>query len=472
MNEENNIEDLFRDKFKNYSPPPPDGLWDKIETKIGAENKKAGFWIFSNFWGKIFSSLFIIAFISAFSAAYFMSKPKVYSNSKKESKIKENVSESSFNLTANENKIFQENKSQKEAEGATNSTSIQKRIDNKQSTKPSEVNNLLSKESELINASDSKSNNNKAEFNSKDNRVDIPPTNNEETSNNLQTFSYSSPLINETDDEINEKEVELIKYLPFPIFLSNQTLSGSLFELETEDKKLNKPSLFVEAYGGPSIAFRRFSSNHSLMFNHKQQAESQLLSYDWGVSVGVIKGNWEFSLGAQVERLGERYNYDGLKEVHDTTVTSHQHPLDPTVMVYDTAVEVHHNHVEHNTNNIYNYLTIPLNIGYQLKLSPKFTLVPTVTTGINILMNAQTSWLDPESLDAVVHSSQDGGDAFRRVNFSNRIQIGLYYGLTDKLSFMVKPEGTILWQSVFTNDQFLNHRPYSFDANFGLRYQF
>jgi phosphate/sulfate permease len=113
MNEENNIEDLFRDKFKNYSPPPPDGLWDKIETKIGAENKKAGFWIFSNFWGKIFSSLFIIAFISAFSAAYFMSKPKVYSNSKKESKIKENVSESSFNLTANENKIFQENKSQK-----------------------------------------------------------------------------------------------------------------------------------------------------------------------------------------------------------------------------------------------------------------------------------------------------------------------------------------------------------------------
>ena len=49
MNEENNIEDLFRDKFKNYSPPPPYGLWDKIETKIGAENKKAGFWIFSNF---------------------------------------------------------------------------------------------------------------------------------------------------------------------------------------------------------------------------------------------------------------------------------------------------------------------------------------------------------------------------------------------------------------------------------------
>lgn len=470
MNEENNIEDLFRDKFKNYSPPPPDGLWDKIETKIGTENKKAGFWIFSNFWGKVFSSLLVIAFITAFSAAYFMSKPKVYSSAKKESKISNKISESSFNLVEDKKNIQQENEILPKTKTTANPISKKQKLENAQQTNSTAKNtsdNKLPAEAQSL-----KSTNNIVDYQSAEITRNIPPTNYEVASNTLQNFSNSSPLITEIDDETKEKKVKPIKYLPFPIFISNQTLAGSLFESETEDKKLSKPSLFVEAYGGPSIAFRRFSSNHSLMLNHKQQAESQLLSYDWGFSAGVLKGNWEFSLGAQVERLGERYNYDGLKEVHDTTVTSHQHPLDPTVMVYDTAVEVHHNHVEHNTNNIYNYLTIPLNIGYQLKLSPKFTLVPTVTTGINILMNAQTSWLDPESLDAVVHSSQDGGNAFRKVNFSNRMQIGLYYGLTEKLSFMVKPEGTILWQSVFTNNEFLNHRPYSFDANFGLRYQF
>lgn len=471
MSDDHNIENLFRDKFKNYSPTPPDGLWDKIDAQIATQNNKGGIWFFKNFWGRIFSGLIILFLISFASAAYLFNTPKVYKKAKVSKLINStpNKQEASFIAIENHNKKSNFKNSKNSFKNSNNSKQQLKEETNNSSSQPEKENSQLNLASNSTKNEESNTikDNNKSAIALIEPPIIVENKSIKSTEESTENFAQL-PVI----DKRNSNLLKSMKLLSFQSPSINQNIVGAKFELEENPSSVKRKSYFIEAYGGPSIAFRRFSSNHNLMLNHKQEAESELLSYDWGLAFGVKKGNWEFSLGAQVERLGEKYDYHGLKEVHDTSITSHQHPLDPTVMVYDTLVEVHQNEVGHKTQNIYNYLTIPINVGYNFKVSPNFSIVPVITTGFNILLNAQASWLDPESLEAVAHSSSDNTNAYRKFNFSNKIQVGLHYSLTDKITFNVRPEAAMLWQSVFNNSEFLNHRPYSIDANLGLRYQF
>jgi len=464
MSDHNEIEDLFRDKFQNFSTSPPPGLWDKIATDIGAQNRKGGIWFF-NLWGRIFSVVVLVTFFISGMFFGIMNEPNVYKNSETEKELKEyntaNLTESLFK-EPNKNQEVTKESNENIVKKADNNNPIETiKLDSKNSAEglktKKQSQNAITANSVIVDENEN------SIFN------EVPPV--AEGSNNLnseRSFSSNNSIFPE--ESRKNENISQISPLGFNPIIESQNIVGSKFEDEKNENFANKPQFFVEAYGGPSFAFRRFNSNHSLMYSHKQQAESQLISYDWGIAIGLTKGKWQFSIGGQIERLGEKYNFDGFKEVHDTSITSHQHPQDPTVLVYDTAIEVHQNEVGHHTQNIYNYLTIPISVGYEVRVSPNFKVVPVITTGVNFLLNAQASWLDPESMDAVSHSSGDGTNAYRKVNFSNKFQIGLHYALTEKLTFIVRPEAALLWKSVFNNSEFLNHRPYSLDANFGIRY--
>lgn len=500
MSEKRNIEKLFRDKLKNFEASPSDDLWDKIEQDLTELAKPTPWWRKRVGWIWISGALVMGIGLAAI---YFLQDENVIIAEKPKLDKVESVqlpTNSQEPVKKNElDKKTTKNVQQSELVTGSFTSSSDNEIKSNASDK-----NVPTKAGEQIDETSSKTNSSNKQKISFNQRIadteksllstekveanSFTPTNSEE---NASTISSSTPtsstesttvLTSEKEKETSyttrkESKNELptipVRKATLPQGFSKPHLISKSFLAEPEaenEKQATAFRWFVSAYGGPSMVFRRFESNHSLMHNHKQQAEKGMISYDWGIEAGMQKGKWEFSIGFQYERLGERYQYEGMKEVHDTSITQHQHPQDPTVWIYDTAVTVYHNKVSHNSANTYNYFTIPINVGYQFSIGSKLTLTPTLTSGINILSSAQTAWLDPESLDPVLHNSEEHQDAFRAVNFSNRLQIGLYYQLNKNFQLLIRPEGTILWQSVFNNDEFLNHRPYAFDANVGIRY--
>ncbi|MFT6206004.1 MAG: hypothetical protein ACJA1O_003631, partial [Spirosomataceae bacterium] len=45
---ENNFEQQWKRKFENASLPPPDGMWNRIETDLAAQKKRTPFFLL---WG-------------------------------------------------------------------------------------------------------------------------------------------------------------------------------------------------------------------------------------------------------------------------------------------------------------------------------------------------------------------------------------------------------------------------------------
>lgn len=478
MSNEKDIEKLFQEKFKNFSPNPPSELWDKISADLPQSSPKKGFWLFSSVFGKGLIAVILVGLVSTPILMLLDDGSKKFAtNNKSLSSDTENVEKRKLNSESDKSSFLAENKVNSNSENQSSQLTEGKKINdeiNSTLTQEDSKNDKEVSESQNFNSGNSLNKSIKqTQPNDKKNSINpaLADTSNSENvliRNNAAEFPLVAQIIS------NENVLEPIEKLSFKTWQKQSKISHLVGDTMPESALKNKPKLryFIDAYAGPSMAYRRFNSNHNLMLSHKQQAESILLSYDFGVNFGVSLKKWEISIGAQIERLGEKYNYSAMKEVHDTSITWHQHPQNPNIMVADTSVQVHHNKVEHNTQNIYNYLSIPVNVGYKFNVSPRFKVIPTFTTGINVLLNANASWLDPVSLNPVVHSSNDGTNAYRKINFSSRLQIGLYYALTEKLYFMAKPEAATLWQSVFINDDFLNHRPFAFEANFGLRYTF
>lgn len=472
MEKKDNIEKQFAKAFENFEMTPPAGMWQAIESSL--QNKKKRRLL------PIFRILGISALV--FSLALYATSEHLNTSLNQNKKAEINL-ENQQKVEKLESELTEEN-----ADLAVgNQTAINEKVENSYIEDKSKDSDLkpISKQAQAFNKEK-----NKDSINSQ-----YIISNNEKTLRNEFAFSeksLDSRVLSDKSDEIINVEKSTpasdkiksqinsnleIKAEDIAEIISNQaeTNNKALIPVSIQDKNSNQKRnlhFILGIYGGPSLSYRRFSSNHNLMQGHRNGNESSAFVYNFGMEAGVrTLKNWEFTIGIAFDRTGEKYAYYGHKTVIDTVLEMHQDPSSGIIW-HDTVINSHQEEVSHGTTNHYDFVSIPFSISYRFEIGPKLSFVPGVAISTGFLIRGQSSWLHPETFDAMIMEKTQHESPYHALTIASRYRLSVHYALNTKWELFFRPEANIIHRSIFKESALLNHKPYSIDANFGLRYSF
>ncbi|GEM_PF-4612785 len=210
-----------------------------------------------------------------------------------------------------------------------------------------------------------------------------------------------------------------------------------------ENFEVTCPKLIVGFTGGAGFSYRTLKSDvHHQLVDHKNSSEHGTVSTSAGVNmVYTFLGNSGIKTGLTYLRVGERYHFAN-------------------------------DHAEHQTTNTYDYFNLDLKFNQTLLCRSKWRLDLAAGTKLNLLNNAQSSWLDPNSFEATAHDNEGDGSPFREYNLVWSADMTGYYFIGQRLFLGMTIEADRFQNSVYKNEVGLDQRPYSFQGylNFGVRF--
>lgn len=195
--------------------------------------------------------------------------------------------------------------------------------------------------------------------------------------------------------------------------------------------------------GGIGISYRTLNSNvHHELVNHKNMAEHAAISSSAGVyGVARLYKHFGFKSGLTFLRVGERYHFEN-------------------------------DHASHETVNTYSYLNLDLKLNQTLFCSGPLRLDFAVGTKVNLLTNAQSSWLDPHSFEAVFHENTGQHSPFRDYNLVWSADFTSYYFFSRKGFVGLTVEADRFHNSVYKDAVGLDQRPYAIQTYFNIGFRF
>jgi len=139
---------------------------------------------------------------------------------------------------------------------------------------------------------------------------------------------------------------------------------------------------------------------------------------------------------------------------------------------YSDKYDFQHDLISHRTRNDYQYIKIPLILGYSLWSNDHSHLYLLGGGNANLLSSAQSSWIDPSLLVPVAHSSQSTNTPFR--SYTAAINLGLDYNfqISDRFKLHFIPSIDSFLNSIYKRETDLNELPYSFNLDIGISYNF
>ncbi len=234
-----------------------------------------------------------------------------------------------------------------------------------------------------------------------------------------------------------------------------------------DEKTINSSTkFFVDLNGGPSFAYRKISGSNSLVQNRNAN-EKQLITYNVGIDVGaIIKNKFIMQVGLAINNKGEKYNFLGQEAkfyiIDSAFYDTVQHVYIADTIQLQSAIE------KHISINKYQFISIPILVGYQFTIKEKWFIEPSAGITFNYLIAARSSWVDPETHHYVDYNKNN----FKSVTISGKIKINIGMNITDKWSVSIQPGYTRFLQSIYKKEDNLKLIPYSYDLNIGLRYKF
>lgn len=202
----------------------------------------------------------------------------------------------------------------------------------------------------------------------------------------------------------------------------------------------NRAQWFITAFGGPNGAYRRLNSDvHSELVDHKNESEKLTLAYDLGLVLTRRKGRLELGAGLYYTLKGEEYDF----RTPD---------------------------ISHTTKNTYSYLGLPISVGYTLFNAGKFQFKPRLEVIPFMLADAQASWLDPFTHDAVL-KEQRVNEPYRQFALGGRINVEASWEASNRVSLFVRPGYSSFLTSIYRKEEGLQQTPYSFDLDFGVNFR-
>ncbi|MBA3704542.1 MAG: hypothetical protein H0W84_01165 [Bacteroidetes bacterium] len=296
----------------------------------------------------------------------------------------------------------------------------------------------------------------------------------------IKTIKETAKLIPENksaDKSVNTKSDTLVSKLDSVKTENNLITADTLKKNGTEKSNTDQNTItdkncfFLELNGGPSLSYRLFSGNNSSVASRNNFEKNQL-NYNLGIDFGVVvKNKYILSLGIGIENKGEQYSFPGKKQmgsrfdsipIYDTTGTIIAYNIDtiPTELFFP----------EYKTQNKYQFIKIPIMIGYCFSIKEKWNITPIVGVNINYLLSASSSWFDPETNQIVNYNKSN--KSFSSISIAGRIKLNIGMNITDKWSISIQPGYTRFLQSIYRKNNAIKLYPYSYDLNVGLRYKF
>ncbi len=223
--------------------------------------------------------------------------------------------------------------------------------------------------------------------------------------------------------------------------VSEDKLLTDLISEEEVPGTLSKFSL--QALGGVGFSYRilRSPANEELQ-THKNDHERYGLTFSFGLGARYhISDALYVGVGLGYASYSERYDF-------------------------------HHDTISHSTVNTYNYIQVPLTLGIRLFNSKRLALYGQMGMVWNSLTEAQSSWVDPNSLSAVSHSNTGSKHPFQENTFQSTLGLDIAIKLNEHWQVNLIPSASIFLNSVYLQSTNLDQKPYSGSLNIGITRRF
>ena len=491
--EKNNLDDLFKDKFKAFSETPDERVWENIEASLNKKKKKRIVPIWWQLGGAAAALALLLYFINPFESDEKTTLPTLVDTEEKGPVDSEQDTETK-NSDA---KTFQE-----------------------------------SQESQVVDASDSNSSS-KGSGTLESEKLDTKTTGNRNSSKTQQSIISKGEVVadntaspeestDETDFALEEKKQNGIQNLKETAVVENKKVEGGQKEqekilspnkpfetkeevavAENEDMKDDTISIFdaikeqegleEEAVAdnsrkrwsmGPSVAPVFFSSvgeGSPIHSNFASNSKSGNLNLSYGLQV-TYNINKKLSIRSGVHRVD--YGYDTNDVVFTSSLTTSTNQLIDNITYAQTSrnlvVESKSNEVEALSDNAsvggtaqpfegrmvqqLGYVEVPMELNYAL-LDKKF--------GINLIGGVSSLFLVDNAVslesDQLITEMGEANNA-NDVNFSTNIGVGFNYEISQKLQLNVEP--IFKYQLNTFSETAGNFRPYSVGVYSGLSFRF
>ena len=205
----------------------------------------------------------------------------------------------------------------------------------------------------------------------------------------------------------------------------------------------NRSRWSMLVYAGPGISYRTLKGDKAKsIVDHRNSHEKMALTYDAGIAGQMrINESSYVRVGLNYSRYAEKYKFQ-------------------------------HDMISHTTKNTYSYAQ--LNVSYGKRVAKFGTTDLSILGGVgtSYLINAQSSWIDPNVLLPVSHSNNQQNQPFEKWIFNYRFSLDYKVPLVNGFEFHVIPCMESVFNSSYKKETMLNQHPFAFTLNVGLLYNF
>lgn len=490
--EKSNLDNLFKEKFKDFSEIPDEKVWENIEASLDKKKKKRIVPIWWQLGGAAAAIALLLYLVNPFSTNENVQEPNVVNT---ENNVPSNSEVDTENRNA-DSKIFQEPQNNQVVGTATS--------DSSQNTNNEEKDEFTSKDSNVRDVLNPKSNALEQE------EVVLAETQNQQTANKRQTavpeerdpnnivVGENTAVIANSEgqkdtpiDESNANPRDNLEAKSEVAVTENKESEDgtiSIFDAIEEQKNQEDEAIADNTQKrwsmGPSVApvfFGSVGEGSPIHSNFASNSKSGNLNLSYGLQV-TYNISKKLSIRSGVHRVD--YGYDTNDVVFTSSLTTSTNELIDNITYAQTSrnlvVESKNNEVAALSDNSFaggtaqpfegrmvqqlGYVEVPMELNYAL-LDKKF--------GINLIGGVSSLFLvdnavslESEQLITEMGEANNAND----INFSTNIGVGFNYEISQKLQLNVEP--IFKYQLNTFSETAGNFRPYSVGVYSGLSFKF
>ncbi|SHF67659.1 hypothetical protein SAMN05444483_1029 [Salegentibacter echinorum] len=484
MKERKNIDRLFQEKFRDFTPEPREEVWQNIAQKLNDKEDKKAFLI--PLWAKVGG---VAAFLALMLSGYFFTQ-----NNTTQTQVVFEIEETAkprinFPTLKKNSSFTQASEILKKLEQSSNASILNNQLSRPNTAIAAEDNadktsSENSKNSDKIFASEVNENNNAIAEESKQN--DSKTTSgSKKPSEEASKFDNSAYKNNAeaiaTEDSEEDKSATEEENLPanIPNALAELEKEKSLKDEEERIAEASSKKMRISTFAAPvfydnmgsgnaidpEFAGNSTKSEVSMAYGmNLAYAISDKIKIRSGISKVAMSYNTEdilFSPGVVASDI-KSINYDNKSTHYQVNNAENALPNSPNL---DNAVEFSptSRSLPGEINQRFGFIEVPLEIEYSL-LDKKI--------GLNIIAGGSSLFLDENSVQVNANNQKTRlGEAnnLNKVSFSTNIGVGLDYKLTD--SFLLNLEPIFKYQlNTFSNTEGVH--PFYFGIYSGVSFRF
>lgn|GEM_PF-2281398 len=216
----------------------------------------------------------------------------------------------------------------------------------------------------------------------------------------------------------------------------------------------------ISVFAGPGFSYRTLTSPEKVVTD-RNESESKIANLFTGVYISYYtEPHVSLRTGLTYLNVGEKGAYSETYTVVPPNAHSSNVPSYKTI--------------DYSYKNQYNYLIVPLMVGYTFDISRKFHTSVYSGFSVAFLLKRKSNYQDTTSnyVPSLNIPRSPYAHSYNKLSMVLPIQIDIGYQLSSKLQAFVLPSFNYFLTSIYTKDDAAKEKPYAFNFSLGLRIMF